>query len=317
MAEQFGADIPSQLTPPLSGIGALFDSRPGDITFCEDKNALSEAGVTRASLCFVPLETNLQPGAEETLFVPVQQPREVFLDLANKHIQPIFETGTDRRPTVHPSATIASTASIATGAVIGPRTRIGPCAVIGPGVQIGHDCNIGANASIYFALLGNHISVLAGARVGEAGFGLTQTAIGLRDIPHFGRVILQDHVTFGANSCIDRGMLGDTVVGEGSKIDNHCHIGHNTVIGRNVVMAAFAGISGSVTVGDGVQMGGRVGIVDHVMIGEGASLAADAAVFKSVPPGETWAGSPARPLKQWQRETVWLRRRTMDKGQKS
>jgi UDP-3-O-[3-hydroxymyristoyl] glucosamine N-acyltransferase len=152
--------------------------------------------------------------------------------------------------------------------------------------------------------------------VGEAGFGLAYEAGAIVTLPHLGRVIVEDEVTIGANSTIDRGMLRDTVLGQGSRIDNLCHVAHNVTLGRHVVMAAFAGISGSVDVGAGAQFGGRVGIADHLSIGAGARLAADAAVMRDVPAGETWAGSPAQPLKSFMREVAWLRRQSGSKARK-
>jgi UDP-3-O-[3-hydroxymyristoyl] glucosamine N-acyltransferase len=144
--------------------------------------------------------------------------------------------------------------------------------------------------------------------IGEAGFGLAAGKGEATLSPHFGRVIIQNGVTIGANSCIDRGLFEDTVIGEGTHIDNLCHIGHNCRIGSHVVMAAFAGVSGSSEVGDGVQFGGRVGLKDHVRVGAGARIAAGAAVLSDVPAGETWAGYPAKPIRGWMRELAWLSR---------
>jgi UDP-3-O-[3-hydroxymyristoyl] glucosamine N-acyltransferase len=159
-------------------------------------------------------------------------------------------------------------------------------------------------------LLGDHVTLLAGARIGEAGFGVMAGPAGSEDAPHYGRVILQDHVTVGANACIDRGVFGDTIIGERTKIDNLCQIAHNVVLGRSVIVAAFGGISGSVRVGDGSMLGGRVGIADHVTVGEGVSLAASAGLFRDVGPGETWGGTPAKPIRQWMREVAWLNKQT-------
>ena len=214
---------------------------------------------------------------------------------------------------IHPDAQIAEDARIGPGAVIGQdavietRAEIGPRAVIGPGVVIGAHTRIGAGASVQCALIGQRCEIYAGAVLGEAGFGLAPDGEALIAIPHIGRVVVEDDVTIGANSTVDRGMLGDTRLGRNCRIDNLCHVAHNVQVGPFAVMAAFAGISGSVTVGAGAQFGGRVGVADHLTIGEGARLAADAAVMRDVPAGETWAGSPAQPIQRFMRETAWLR----------
>src|SRR5207248_6055397 len=170
------------------------------------------------------------------------------------------------------------------------------------------NCSIGPGAVIGFALIGDHVRIYAGAVIGEAGFGAAPGPKGVVDLPQLGRVILQDGVTVGANSCIDRGAFEDTVVGENTKIDNLVQIAHNVVIGRNCVLAAHTGISGSTVVGDGCMFGGRAGVSDHVTIGSGARIAAAGGVAKEVPAGETWAGAPARPMARWLRETALLAR---------
>lgn len=199
------------------------------------------------------------------------------------------------------------------GARIGRGSRIGAHTVVGPGVQIGRDCQIGSHVTLTCALIGDRVKILSGARIGEPGFGAAGSASGPVDIPQLGRVILQDGVTVGANTCIDRGAYDDTVIGENSKIDNLVQIGHNTIIGRNILMAAHTGISGSVTVGDNVMFGGRAGVADHLTIGEGARIAGGAGLLANVPAGETWSGYPAKPIRQFLRETVWLARESSRK----
>ena len=159
-----------------------------------------------------------------------------------------------------------------------------------------------------FALLGDRVRVLSGAVIGEAGFGVAAGSGATVDVPQLGRVILQDDVSVGAGTCIDRGAWEDTVVGEGTKIDNLVQIAHNVRLGRKCLLAGHVGISGSVVVGDGAVFGGRAGVADHLTIGAGARVLAAAGVMKDIPAGETWVGAPARPVRQFMRETAWLTR---------
>jgi UDP-3-O-[3-hydroxymyristoyl] glucosamine N-acyltransferase len=160
--------------------------------------------------------------------------------------------------------------------------------------------------TIGFALIGDRVRILAGASIGEPGFGVTAADGKTMDVPQLGRVIIQDNVSIGSNTCIDRGAWDDTVIGENTKIDNLVQIGHNVRLGRGCLLAAMTGISGSCIVGDGVAFGGGAGIADHINIGDRARVAADAGVMRDIPAGEMWVGSPARPVRQYMREVAWL-----------
>ena len=194
------------------------------------------------------------------------------------------------------------------GVEIGRGTVIGPNTVIGAGVSIGRNCIIGSNCSIECAHLGNGVVLSAGVRVGTEGFGWLDHGRSNRKIPQLGRVILQDRVEIGANSCVDRAKFGSTVVGDGTKIDNLVQIGHGCRIGRSCVICGHVGISGSVVIGDGVVLGGKVGIADNVEIGSGAKIAAFSGVMNNVPAGATWMGQPAGPAGEWRRIYASLRR---------
>ena len=230
------------------------------------------------------------------------------------------ETGLSPAAHIHPQALVEAGAIVEAGAVIGPDAQVGsgtviaPNAVIGPSCRIGRDGYVGPGVTIQHALLGNRVIVHAGARIGQDGFGYVLGRAGLEKMPQLARVVVQDDVEIGANTTIDRGTLSDTVIGEGTKIDNLVQIAHNVRIGRSCVLAAHCGLSGSVTLGDGVMLGGRVGIADHLTIGSLAQVAAAAGVMTDIPAGERWGGMPAQPMKEMMRQIALLR--AMAKGQR-
>jgi len=193
-------------------------------------------------------------------------------------------------------------AVIGPGAEIGSGTLIAANAVIGPSVRIGRDCAIGACASVTHALVGDRVILHTGVRVGQDGFGFALGPKGHAKLPQIGRVIIQDDVEIGANTTVDRGANRDTIIGEGTKIDNLVQIAHNVVIGRYCVIVGQVGISGSVTLEDFVVLGGHAGVVGHRRVGKGAQIAGSSHVKDDVPPGARWGGTPAKPVRDWFRE---------------
>jgi UDP-3-O-[3-hydroxymyristoyl] glucosamine N-acyltransferase len=301
----------------IATVAALDAADSHAIAFFSDAKRKTAAADTQAGACFVrPEHQNLlAPGCAALL---TAHPQASWAAAATRLYAP--RRHDPLSAAIHPDCeleagvVLSPGVAIGQGARIGRGTRLAPGAVIGPGVTIGRDCVIGANAVVGFAIIGDRVSIHAGAVIGEAGFGAAPGPKGIVDLPQLGRVVIQDNVTIGANSCVDRGAFGDTTIGENTKIDNLVHVAHNVRLGRNCVLAAYTGISGSTTVGDGVQFGGKAGVADHLTIGSGASIGASASVFKDVPAGETWTGFPARPLKRWLRETAWLSRMAGGRG---
>lgn len=204
-------------------------------------------------------------------------------------------------------AVVEHGARIGAWAEIGRDTLIGANAVIGAGVRIGRGCSVGAGAVIQHALLGDRVIVHPGAAIGQDGFGFALGAAGHHKVPQVGRVIIQDDVEIGANTTIDRGANRDTVIGEGTKIDNQVQIAHNVEIGRHCVIVAQVGIAGSARLGDFVFLGGQVAVNGHIQIGSGAQIAATSGVMRDVDPGARMAGAPAQPSKEWLRNIAVLR----------
>jgi UDP-3-O-[3-hydroxymyristoyl] glucosamine N-acyltransferase len=211
-------------------------------------------------------------------------------------------------PSIHPTAVLGE------GVQLGRRTSIGPHAVLGDGVVVGDDCIVLANVTIYAGTrLGDRVLVQAGAVLGATGFGYARNAATGEYVafPQQGTLEIEDDVEIGANTTIDRGALGETRIGAGTKIDNLVHIAHNCVVGRNVIIAAQTGISGSSVIEDGAVLGGQVGLGEHAHVGPGVILGGGAGVLshkKVRGPGEVFWGRPARPLKQYLRDLARLSR---------
>ena len=304
-------DRPVSLAAPLDKAGA------DAVAFFGDRRYRGALQATRAGACFISPE-HLDLAPEGCVRLSARQPQGAWALAAQRlHRPKVHPAGA---PAVHPDAELEEDVTLGPGVVIGPGARVGrgtvmgANAVLGPGVAVGRDCRIGANAVVMFALLGDRVRILSGAVIGEAGFGVAAGAGAVVDVPQLGRVILQDDVSVGAGSCIDRGAWDDTVVGEGTKIDNLVQVAHNVRLGRGCLLAGHVGLSGSVNVGDGAQFGGRAGVADHLTIGAGARVLAAAGVMKDIPAGETWVGAPARPVRQFMRETAWVTRAAQKRG---
>jgi UDP-3-O-[3-hydroxymyristoyl] glucosamine N-acyltransferase len=313
------------LTRRIANVAPLDLAAPSDLTFFDNKDYATAARATHAGACFTTAALAKHLPAHVPVLVTTAPFRAfvmVVRELFPHALRPssLAEAGTVAGAHVHPTARLENDVTIEPGAVIGPRAEIGggsvigATAVIGSEVCIGRNCSIGAGSVITDALIGDRVIIHPGCKIGQDGFGFVMGDKGHLKVPQIGRVIIQDDVEIGAGTTVDRGAIRDTVIGEGSKIDNLVQVGHNVSIGRCCVVAAQSGISGSSTLGDFVALGGSVGVSDHVTIGEGAQLAAASNVHADVPPGARWGGTPAKPVKLWLRETMTLAKLARAKG---
>ncbi|KAB1076051.1 UDP-3-O-(3-hydroxymyristoyl)glucosamine N-acyltransferase [Methylobacterium planeticum] len=321
IAEAAGVSLPIDTDPAarFSGAAPLESAGPSELAYMDNARYGDALAATGAGACLVsPRFAGRVPAA--TIALVTRDPYRAYAALlARMHpdaVRPAALFGADGVAPgahVHPEARLEDGvqvdpgAVIGSGAEIGSGTVIGANAAIGPNVRIGRDCSIGSNTTLIHALVGNRVIVHPGARIGQDGFGFAMGISHLK-VPQIGRVVIQDDVEIGANTTIDRGASRDTVIGEGTKIDNLVQIAHNVVIGRHCIIVSGVGISGSTTLEDYVVLGGQVGVVGHLRIGKGSQIAGSSNVNRDVPPGSRWGGTPAKPVRAWFRELTTLAR---------
>jgi len=309
----------------IAGVNSPATAYKSDLVFAEDESSAAEALASPAGAVVLKPATAQSIGPHPSIAViEFNQPRLWFARAAKLLKTTSLATG------VHETAVLGANVKLGPDVAIGPcvvighdaeigaGTRIAGGAVIGENVRIGAHCRIFPRAAIYpGTTLGNRVVVHAGAVLGADGFGYVRdnTTGAYTQFPQQGILVIEDDVEIGANSTIDRGALGETRIGRGTKIDNLVHVGHNCDIGEDVILVALTGISGSSTVGKGAVIAGQVGIGDHAHVGEGVILGGQAGVFsgskvtnKGLRPGTVLFGTPARPLKQVLREQATLAR---------
>jgi len=282
----------------VTRVSGIDEADEDAVVFAVDDATLQAALASKAGLILA------RTGAptSESRVLPVRDPKFAFATCAAELAAPL------EGPLLHPDASIDASAKLGAG------TRVGAGAVIEANAVIGEACSIGSHVTICAgATLGDRVVVLAGAVLGSTGFGYVRNLETgeYRLFPQQGKLVLEDDVEIGANTTIDRGALGETRIGRGTKIDNQVHIAHNCTIGKNVVIAAQVGISGSCVVGDGVVMAGQVGLGDHVTIGPGVILGGASGVFpgkRLEGPGQMFMGVPAEPLKDYLKNVAKVRR---------
>jgi len=306
LALRVGGELHGDASLAIHGVAAISKAGPNEITFAGDEKHLRLLAVSRAGACLISRklrDIRLLAGLS-VAFVFVDDPQEACLVLARgfRPEAPPANIGISPQAIISPQATIGADCHIYPGAYIDDGAVLGSGCVLYPGVYVGRNCTIGNQCTLYpYAVLypdvrlGERVIVHASAILGADGFGYRFRSGRFEKIPQLGWVEVENDCEIGACTTIDRGMIGATVIGEGSKLDNLIMIGHNCQLGRHNAFASQVGLAGSVTTGDYVRCAGQVGVADHVHLGRGCTLGAKAGVHKDIPEGDTQIGYPSRP----------------------
>ncbi len=307
IARLVGGRATGEDSAEIRGVAGLEAAGHEDLAFAEGDRAIASAGASRAGCILVPEGASI----EGKTIIAVANPKLAFARAAAALLPPPSATaGIHPTAIVHseahlaPDASVGAYAMIGAGARVGAGTQIGAASVMGEGSFIGERCVLYPRVTIYpGARIGNRVILHSGVVIGSDGFGYVFAGDKFEKFPQIGQVIIEDDVEIGANSTVDRGALGATVIGQGTKIDNLVQVAHNVTIGRHCVIAAQTGISGSVQIGNYVVIAGQVGIADHVRIEDQAVLGAQAGIptGKIIRKGVTVWGTPARPLDEFKR----------------
>jgi UDP-3-O-[3-hydroxymyristoyl] glucosamine N-acyltransferase len=316
---------PLRADQEVKGLASLDEAGPMHLGFFDNLKYADQLASTKAGACLVSPRFEAKVPAHVAVLCAAQ-PFRAFVQVARElHRDALRPQSWFGYAGIAPSAIIDPGAHLEDGVIVDPLavigadveigagTVIGAGAVIGAHVKIGRDCNVGAHTAIQCALIGNNVLIHPGCHIGQDGYGFVFFGPdGHLKVPQTGRVLIQNDVEIGAGTTIDRGSLRDTVIGEGTKIDNQVQIGHNVTIGRHCLLAAQIGLAGSLTIGDNVALGAKVGINNHLKIGDGAQVTAMSAVKDDIPPNGRWGGHFAKPTKQWFREIVAVERLVRD-----
>ena len=282
----------------ITGLGSAKEgAEKGTITFAENREIHKLAEKTGAAAVIVPKDIT----ESEKSLIQVDNPRLAFAQIAQVFApRPLLTEEIHPTSTIHDDAQIGENVSIHpnavidAGAKIGKNSIIGPGVYIGKGVQLGENCIIHANVVVeYDTQIGDRVIIHAGSVLGSDGYGYVTTEKGHEKLPQLGKVVIEDDVELGANVAIDRGAIGDTVVGRGTKIDNLVHLAHNVKVGPECIIVGQVGIAGSAKVGKRVTMGGQVGVIGHLEIGDNVMVAARGVVSSDVKSDSFISGNPA------------------------
>ncbi|MFN0195154.1 MAG: UDP-3-O-(3-hydroxymyristoyl)glucosamine N-acyltransferase [Planctomycetaceae bacterium] len=318
LAQRINAEIVGDAALEIRGAQAIDRAGSHDVTFAENEKNARRLKKSQAGIVLLPhdLRKLFTDPCEKTLLF-VADPMFAFLNVLDEFRpqRPRPRLGISPQATIHPSVTLGFNCNVYSGAYIGEDVTIGdecdifPGVYVGPGCQIGHQVVLYPNAVLYGDIfVGDRVIIHASAVLGADGFGYRLLEGRFRKIPHRGCVRIESDVEIGAGTTIDRAMIGATVIGEGTKLDNQVMIAHNCELGKHNAFASQVGLAGSVTTGDYVRCAGQVGIADHVHLGERSFLGPKAGVHKDVPAGESYQGYPAAPEAEQLRTVMSLRR---------
>ena len=315
VAELIGGRLVGDGSVRLTGFAPLDRAGPADLSFLSSGKYLDAFRASQAGCVLVADDLAGAAGGPAVRIVVRDPARAMGQVLAHLHPEAPPAPGIDPTARLGAGVILGREVSIAPYAVIGAGVRLGDRVVIGSGtviedqVEIGNDSVLGPRVVCCSGTrLGCRVRVKAGAVLGGRGFGYAPGEGGLERLPHVGRCLIEDDVDIGANTCIDRGSIDDTVIGAGTKIDNLVQLGHNVRIGRRCLLMSQVGVAGSARIGDGVILAGQVGVVGHLSIGAGARVAAQSGVGNDIPAGADYGGSPARPHREWLRSHAVLYR---------
>ena len=295
-------------------ISTLDTATQDNISFLDNKNYINNFKKSRAGACF--FKKDFKDIAPKNMIPLIStNPYHSFATIANA-FYPMKDITAGIHPKAHveTSAKYDDTVQIAPGAVVSSNVVIGSNCLIGAntvilsGVEIGNDTTIGPNCTLAYSIIGSNVKIHNGVRIGQDGFGFAQNENINLKMPQLGRVLIKDNVEIGSNCSIDRGTGPDTIIGEGTKLDNLVQIGHNAVLGKNCIMVAQSGVSGSTQIGNNVIIGGQVGIAGHLKIGNNVRIAAKSGVMKNIEDGMTVGGIPSVPINDWHRQTIILKK---------
>jgi UDP-3-O-[3-hydroxymyristoyl] glucosamine N-acyltransferase len=305
LAELLGGILQGEKDREVHEVAALETAGPDELTFAESVKSLELAAASQAGCILVP-EGCIVTGRTT---IGVANPKLSFVRAAQVLCPP-----RKLPPGIHPTAVVDPNARLAEDVVIspyvviesdvdvGPGTYLGVGVCLGEGAKIGSQCVLYPRVSVYpGARIGNRVILHSGVVIGSDGFGYVFAEGHYEKFPQRGGVVIEDDVEIGSNSTVDRGSLGVTVIGQGSKIDNLVQIAHNVRVGRHCAIAAQTGISGSAEIGDYAVMGGQVGVADHIRIEEGAMIGGQAGIFRTIRKGTKVWGTPARPLEEFKK----------------